>query len=180
MRHEVAGAVMSKRRRCDARTRRDPSTTRFAAAFEHALREGRERKFLRGSSRCKNWALPGSKRCRLHGGMSTGPRTPEGMARTVAAMVEGRRRWLAQLQAEGKKAPCGRKMRGHNRPAEEREHAAYERECLRKWRQMERSQRDERKARRHEERRKAADHARRKARWDAGGPYWTDEEWEKM
>jgi len=24
------------------------------------------------------------------------------------------------------------------------------------------------------------EHARRKARWDAGLPYWTDEEWERL
>jgi hypothetical protein len=45
------------------------------------------------------------KRCRLHGGFSTGPRTPEGKARTVAAMVEGRRRLLEKLRAEGKPVP---------------------------------------------------------------------------
>jgi hypothetical protein len=41
--------------------------------------------------------------------MSTGPKTPEGKARVVAAMVEGRRRWLAQLKAEGRKFPGERK-----------------------------------------------------------------------
>jgi hypothetical protein len=51
---------------------------------------------------------------------------------------------------DGKKVPGGRKKGGHNAPfvpLEEREHVAYERECLRKWRRMELSLRDERKAR---------------------------------
>jgi hypothetical protein len=39
-------------------------------------------------------------RCRYHGGMSTGPRTPEGKARSLAAAREGYARWRAQ-QKEG-------------------------------------------------------------------------------
>src|SRR5262249_18418898 len=96
----------------------------------------------------------------------------------------GRRCWLAQLKAEGKKAPCGRKKGGRNAPLDEREHAAYVRQCRREWRQLDLALRAERKARRAELRKepeearpKAEEHARRKARWDAGGPYWTDEEW---
>ena len=48
-------------------------------------------------------------RCWVHGGASTGPRTPEGKARVVAAMVEGRRKWVERRRAEGKKFPAGRK-----------------------------------------------------------------------
>jgi hypothetical protein len=77
--------------------------------------------YLRSSSRCRNWAVRGKKRCRLHGGFSTGPRTPEGKARTVAAMVEGRRRLLEKLKAEGKPVPWGRKTGGVNRSAAERQ-----------------------------------------------------------
>jgi hypothetical protein len=43
--------------------------------------------------------------------------------------------------------------------------------------------RAERKARRREReetRRRMEEHARRKARWDAGLPVWTEEEWEKL
>jgi hypothetical protein len=58
---------------------------------------------------CRNWCVRGKTRCKFHGGMSTGPKTPEGKARVVAAMVAGRRRWLAQLKAEGRKFPGGRK-----------------------------------------------------------------------
>jgi hypothetical protein len=41
--------------------------------------------------------------------MSTGPKTPEGKARVVAAMVAGRHRWVERMKAEGRKFPCGRK-----------------------------------------------------------------------
>jgi hypothetical protein len=58
--------------------------------------------------RCRNWAMPNG-RCRLHGGLSTGAKTPEGKARQVQAMVEGRRRWVERMKADGKKFPGGRK-----------------------------------------------------------------------
>jgi hypothetical protein len=77
--------------------------------------------YLRSSSRCRNWAVRGRKRCRLHGGLSTGPRTSEGKARTVAAMVEGRRQMLEKLKAEGRPVPWGRKRGGVNRSAAERQ-----------------------------------------------------------
>jgi hypothetical protein len=41
--------------------------------------------------------------------LSTGAKTPEGKARVLAALSEGRRRWIAQMKAEGKKFPWGRK-----------------------------------------------------------------------
>ena len=39
-------------------------------------------------------------RCRMHGGLSTGAKTPEGKARAIAAMQEGRQRWLAEMRSE--------------------------------------------------------------------------------
>jgi hypothetical protein len=105
-----------RRQRCNARTRRND------AALYRADREGRLTEYLRSSGRCRNWAVRGKKRCRLHGGFSTGPRTPEGKARTVAA-VEGRRRLLEMLKAEGKPVPWGRKRGGVNRSAAERQRA---------------------------------------------------------
>jgi hypothetical protein len=68
-----------------------------------ATKEGRN--FTR-SPRCKNWAMANG-RCRVHGGASTGPRTAEGKARVVAAMVEGRRKMVERRRAEGKRAPGG-------------------------------------------------------------------------
>ena len=61
------------------------------------------------SGYCRNWPVPGKTRCRFHGGLSTGPRTSEGKVRAVSAMVEGRRRWVERMKAEGKKFPGGRK-----------------------------------------------------------------------
>jgi len=41
---------------------------------------------------CRNPAIQGPNRCRMHGGKSTGPRTPEGRARSIAAhTMHGRR-----------------------------------------------------------------------------------------
>ena len=58
---------------------------------------------------CRRWPVKGKKRCRLHGGLSTGAKTPEGNARVLAALTEGHRRWIEQMKAEGKKFPWGRK-----------------------------------------------------------------------
>jgi hypothetical protein len=101
--------------RCNARRRRTD------AALYRAERQGRLMEYLRSSSCCRNWPVRGKERCRLHGGLSTGPKTSEGKARTVAAMVEGRRRLLEKLKAEGKPVPWGRKRGGVNRSAAERQ-----------------------------------------------------------
>jgi hypothetical protein len=58
---------------------------------------------------CRLRPVPGKSRCRFHGGLSTGPKTQEGKAVVVAAMVEGRKRWIERMKAEGKKFPTGRK-----------------------------------------------------------------------
>ena len=102
-------------RRCNARRRRTD------ALLHRAEREGRLTEYLRAPRFCRNWAVRGRKRCRLHGGLSTGPKTSDGKARSVAAMVEGRRRLLERLKAEGKPVPWGRKKGGVNRSAAERE-----------------------------------------------------------
>jgi hypothetical protein len=74
---------------------------------------------------CKGWAMENG-RCWVHGGASTGPRTPEGKARVVAAMVEGRRKWVERRRAEGGKFPAGRN-RGERWVTEPmREHARVE------------------------------------------------------
>ena len=41
---------------------------------------------------CRNPAIRGPNRCRMHGGKSTGPRTPEGKARSIAAHTKHGRR----------------------------------------------------------------------------------------
>ncbi|MEC7379690.1 MAG: HGGxSTG domain-containing protein [Pseudomonadota bacterium] len=46
--------------------------------------------------------MAGKRRCRLHGGMSTGPRTPEGRARIAAANTKHGRfvGWRAHRERE--------------------------------------------------------------------------------
>jgi len=46
--------------------------------------------------RCRGFGRGG--RCKLHGGMSTGPKTAEGLKRTVAALQAGWERWNAARQ----------------------------------------------------------------------------------
>jgi hypothetical protein len=46
----------------------------------------------RGGAPCQTAPVRGKKRCRMHGGLSTGPRTPEGLERSRRARwVHGRR-----------------------------------------------------------------------------------------
>jgi len=85
----------SRRRRCDARVK-------------NLFRIGKNGVRVTRGFFCKAWAMENG-RCRVHGGLSTGPISPEGSARVVAAMVEGRRKWVARRRAEGKKFPAGRK-----------------------------------------------------------------------
>ncbi|WP_418953535.1 HGGxSTG domain-containing protein [Zeimonas sediminis] len=42
-----------------------------------------------------------SRRCRLHGGASTGPKTAEGRRRALEALREGNRRWRERLANGG-------------------------------------------------------------------------------
>ena len=68
----------------------------------------------KGRGYCRAQPVKGKLRCKFHGGAATGPRTPEGKARTVEAMAAGRARWLAQmreLKARGviAKIPGGRR-----------------------------------------------------------------------
>ncbi|WP_428849225.1 HGGxSTG domain-containing protein [Thetidibacter halocola] len=46
---------------------------------------------------CRAKSEPGKRRCRFHGGCSTGPRTPEGRERIAEAQ---RRRWAAWRAAQ--------------------------------------------------------------------------------
>ncbi len=84
-----------QRERCDARVKNLIKTGKNGVAT------------IRGP-RCRAWAMPNG-RCRVHGGASTGPKSPEGKARVVAAMVEGRRKWVERRRAEGRRFTAGRK-----------------------------------------------------------------------
>lgn len=80
----MKSAEPSSRQRCAARLKRAPGNF------------------------CARFVAPGKTRCNLHGGKSTGPRKPSRLTpERLAAMQEGRRRWVKGLQATGQKAPCG-------------------------------------------------------------------------
>ena len=51
----------------------------------------------RAGGACQNPAIGGRNRCKLHGGRSTGPRTPEGKARVIAANTKHGRRSKAHV-----------------------------------------------------------------------------------
>jgi hypothetical protein len=53
----------------------------------------------RAGGTCKAPALPEKERCRMHGGLSTGPKTPEGKARTLAALKAGFQRYVEERRA---------------------------------------------------------------------------------
>jgi len=57
---------------------------------------GRCRAKTRSGAPCYCKPEPGKKRCKFHGGRSTGPKTPEGMARTLTALRAGYQRWRAE------------------------------------------------------------------------------------
>jgi hypothetical protein len=54
----------------------------------------------RAGGSCKAPALPDKERCRMHGGLSTGPKTPEGKARTLAALKAGFQRYVEERRAQ--------------------------------------------------------------------------------
>jgi hypothetical protein len=47
---------------------------------------------------CQNPVVTNRNRCRMHGGRSTGPRTPEGKARSIAAHTKHGRRSRAHVE----------------------------------------------------------------------------------
>jgi hypothetical protein len=81
------------RKRCDANVK----------SLVYVTKEGVRRT---RSPRCRQWAMPNG-RCRLHGGLSTGWKTDEGAERAIKAMVDGRRRWVERMKAEGRPLKCG-------------------------------------------------------------------------
>ena len=55
----------------------------------------------RKGAECRNKSEPGKRRCKFHGGKSTGAKTPEGLARIAEAQ---RRRWARVRAFSGKRA----------------------------------------------------------------------------
>ena len=47
----------------------------------------------RSGDPCKNKVIPGKRRCKYHGGLSTGPKTDAGKAKIAAAQVSRWQRW---------------------------------------------------------------------------------------
>jgi hypothetical protein len=62
----------------------------------------------RSGGRCRRYSLAGKRRCRLHGGCSTGPKSRAGQLRNVGAMQAGRTRKQAMYRALGLAWPGGR------------------------------------------------------------------------
>lgn len=53
---------------------------------------------------CRALSEPGRRRCRFHGGRSTGPKTAEGKARIAAAQRQRWARWRAEREAAAREA----------------------------------------------------------------------------
>ena len=62
----------------------------------------------RGGAPCKSWPVRGRRRCRMHGGKSTGPRTAEGRARIAAANTTHGERTKSALAERAKLAKVKR------------------------------------------------------------------------
>lgn len=52
--------------------------------------------------RCRSKSLHRGGKCKFHGGLSTGARTPEGKARAIAAMQKGKAKWLSEQYAQAR------------------------------------------------------------------------------
>ncbi len=84
---------------------------RCDAWVKNPVKNGKNGVAIVRGPRCRAWAMENG-RCRVHGGASTGPKSPEGKARVVAALVEGRRKWVERRRAEGRRFTAGRKGGG--------------------------------------------------------------------
>ena len=60
---------------------------------------------------CQSPAYSHNGRCRLHGGLATGPRTKEGLARLTASKIKHGRFTKAKREAAKRRAQLGREMR---------------------------------------------------------------------
>jgi hypothetical protein len=66
----------------------------LAYPFRKAARICGARKKTGERCRCK--ALHRGSKCKFHGGFSTGAKTPEGKAKSIAALRAGQARWIAR------------------------------------------------------------------------------------
>lgn len=84
---------------------RDPGLAAALAAWRarHAARQARVRRICGAKTRkgtpCRCLSEPGKRRCKFHGGKSTGAKTPEGRERIAEAQRQRWARWRATAQA---------------------------------------------------------------------------------
>ena len=64
----------------------------------------------RTGSPCKNHPVSGRKRCRMHGGASTGPRTRQGRERIAAAHLKHGKRRRALIAEHKRRNEIGREI----------------------------------------------------------------------
>src|SRR5258708_7699156 len=76
------------------------------------------------NDRCRRWPVHGRKRCRLHAGLSTGPRTAAGKAVARATLAANLAKYLAHLRATGQKRTSGRRKGAKWKTA-----SMWQREC---------------------------------------------------
>ena len=72
----------------------------------------------RSGAPCKNQAVAGRKRCRMHGGRATGAKTPEGRARLSALHWKHGRSTTEAKAAARRRAAVGREVRAELRDIE--------------------------------------------------------------
>ena len=65
----------------------------------------------RSGAPCKNPAVSGKQRCRMHGGKSTGAKTPEGRAQLRALHLKHGRATTAAKEEAKRRAQIGREIR---------------------------------------------------------------------
>ncbi len=63
------------------------------ARWEHKHRPRCGAKTKKDGQPCRCKVIPGKNRCKWHGGLSTGPRTPEGKERARQAVIRRWERW---------------------------------------------------------------------------------------
>jgi hypothetical protein len=100
--------AMSSGRGNHRRRNRSQQPKRCDARVKNPIKIGKNGFRVARSPFCRAWAMENG-RCRVHDGASTGPKTPEGKVRVVAAMVEGRRKRIERRRAEGRRFTAGRR-----------------------------------------------------------------------
>ncbi|MEY8840642.1 HGGxSTG domain-containing protein [Cribrihabitans sp. XS_ASV171] len=97
-----ARAAWAERLEAEERAR-DAAITAKLAKWEQARAEAAAKRRVRCGAKtrkgtpCRAKSVPGKRRCKFHGGMSTGARTPEGIERIREAQ---RRRWARWRAAQ--------------------------------------------------------------------------------